>query len=103
MTVPGKPGLVPIEIELVAGLAVGQRCRLGAALCAAGEDPHALRNAEVDLRGEAVSEVAGRWGTSARVEQIGDGLLNGGQLEAFNGAVFVAGDGAVVLEGPVDT
>ena len=53
------------------------------------------------LGGEAVGHVAGGGEPARGVKQIADGLLNGGQLEAFDGSVFVAGDGAVVDEGPV--
>ena len=101
MTVPGKPGLVPVEVELVAGLAVGEGDRDARSLCAAGKDPHALRDADVHLGGEAIGHEAGGGEPARGIEQVGDGLLDGGQLEAFDGAVFAAGDDAVVLEGPV--
>ena len=45
--------------------------------------------------------IAGGGEPARRIEQIGNGLLNRGELEAFDGAVFIAGDGAFVLEGPV--
>ena len=37
----------------------------------------------------------------AGIEQVGDRLLDGGQLQAFDGTVFVAGDDAFVFKGPV--
>ena len=98
----GKAGLGPVEVVLVAGLAVGERDGLGFARAAAGEDAHALRHADVHLGGEAVGEVAGGGKPARGIEQVGDGLLDGGELDAFDGAVFIAGDGAVVDEGPVD-
>ncbi len=55
----------------------------------------------MDFGGEAVGHVAGGGEPARGIEQIGDGLLDGGELEAFDGAVFIAGDGAVVVEGPV--
>jgi hypothetical protein len=73
----GEAGFVPFEVELVAGLAVGQGDGLAAALRAAGEDPHALGNAEMDLSGEAVGEVAVHGKPAGWVEQVGDGLLDG--------------------------
>ena len=51
--------------------------------------------------GEAVGHEAGHGKPAGRIEQIADGLLNGGELEPFDGTVFVAGDDAVVNEGPV--
>ena len=53
------------------------------------------------LGGEAVGHVAGGGKPAGGIEQIGDGLLDGGELEAFDGAVFVAGDDAFVFKGPV--
>ena len=50
---------------------------------------------------EAVGHKAGRGEPARGVKQVADGFLNGGELEAFNGTVFVAGDNAVVDEGPV--
>ncbi len=97
----GKAGLIPLEIELVAGLAAGERDGVGGALLAAGEDLHALGNTDVDLGGEAVGQVAGHGEPAGGIEEVGDGLLNGSELEAFDGAVFLACDDAVVLEGPV--
>ena len=55
-----------------------------------------------NLGGEAVGHEAGHGKPAGRIEQVADGLLDGGELEAFDGAVFVAGDDAVVDEGPVD-
>ena len=98
----GEAGLVPVEVELVAGLAAGEGDGVGRALRAAGKDAHALRHLDVDLRGEAIGHVAGGGEPARGIEQVGDGLLDGGQLEAFDGAVFVAGDDALVVEGPVD-
>ncbi len=47
------------------------------------------------------SQIAGDGEPARGVEQVGDGFLNGGELEAFDGAVFGAGDDAVIIEGPV--
>ena len=97
----GKAGLGPIEVVLVAGLAAGEGDGLGGAGGAAGEDAHPLRDADMDFGGEAVGHEAGGGKPAGGVEQVADGFLDGGELEAFDGAVFVAGDGAVVDEGPV--
>ena len=56
---------------------------------------------KVDLGGEAIGHEAGGGKPARGVEQVGDGLLDGGELQAFDGAVFAAGDGAVVFEGPM--
>ena len=67
----------------------------------AGEDVHALRHLDMQLRREAVGLVASGGEPARGIEQVGDGLLDGGELEAFDRAVFVARDDALVFEGPV--
>ncbi len=74
---------------------------MGCALGAAGEDLHALRDPDVHLGGEAIGHEAGGGEPARGIEQIGDGLLDRGELEAFDRAVFIAGDDAFVVEGPV--
>ncbi len=96
----GEAGLVPVEVVLVAGLAVGEGDGVGCTLRAAGKNLHALRHADVHLGGEAVGHVAGAGKPARGIEQVSDGLLDGGQLQSFNGAVFAAGDGAVVFKCP---
>ena len=54
-----------------------------------------------NLGGEAVGHEAGGGEPARGVKQVGDGLLNRGELEAFDGAVLGAGDDAFVVEGPV--
>ena len=97
----GKPGLVPVEVVLVAGLAVGQLDGMRARPVRRWKDLHPLWDAEVDFGGEAVGQVAGGGKPARGVEQIGDRLLDGCQLQAFDGAVFAAGDDAVVFECPM--
>ena len=97
----GKSGFGPVEVELIARLAVGQRDGLGFPVAAAGKDAHALGNADVHLGGEPVGEVARHRKPAGRVEQVGDRLLDRGQLQALNGAVFIAGNHTLVHEGPV--
>ena len=96
----GEAGLRPVEVVLAAGLSVGEDDLLGSAEAAAGNDAHTLRDADVHLGGEAIGHKAGGWEPASGVKEITDGLLNGGQLEALDGSVFIAGDGAVVDEGP---
>ena len=74
---------------------------MGGALSAAGKDFHPLRDAEVDLRSEAVSHVSGRGKPARGIKEVGDGLLDGRQLQTFDGAIFAAGDGAVVFKLPM--
>jgi hypothetical protein len=97
----GEAGLGPVEVELVAGLAAGEGGGMGRALRAAGEDLHALgtRMCISAVKRSVMKPVSGE--PAAGIEQVGDGFLDGGQLEAFDGAVFIAGDGAVVVEGPM--
>jgi hypothetical protein len=68
---------------------------------AAGEDAHALRDADVQFGGEAVGHEAGGGEPAGGIKQVADGFLDGGELEPFDRAVFVASDDAVVDEGPV--
>ncbi len=97
----GEARLIPVEVELVAGLAIGEGDGFGRALDAAGEDLHPLRHFDVELGSEAVGHEAGGGEPARSVEQVGNGFLNSGQLEAFNRAVFVAGDDAFVFECPM--
>ncbi len=53
------------------------------------------------LGGEAVGHVAGRGKPAGRIKQIADGLLDGREFQSFDRPVLVAGDGAVVNEGPM--
>ena len=76
----GKAGFGPVEVVFITGFAAGQLHRARCTLVPAGEDLHSLRHADVDLRREPVDEIAGHGEPSRRVEQIGDGLLDGGQL-----------------------
>ena len=99
----GKAGLVPVEVELVARFAVGEGDRVRRSLCAAGENLHALRDANMKLSGEAIGHEARGREPARGIEEVGDGLLDGGELEAFDGAVFGTGDRAVVLEGPMSS
>jgi hypothetical protein len=101
MTVPGKPGLVHLKSYSSPGLPLGERDGLGGArwrrwrrrACPAGRG--------CAFGGEAVGHVAGGGEPARGIEQVADGFLDGGELEAFDRAVFVAGDDAVVDEGPV--
>jgi hypothetical protein len=96
-----ESGFVPVEVELIAWFAAGERNGLGCPLGTAGENFHALRDLDVQLRGEAIGHEAGGGEPACRVEQICDRLLNRSELEAFDRAVLIAGDNAFVVECPV--
>ena len=96
----GKSRLLPIEVELVARLAAAQGDRFCGSLGTAGKDLHALGHADVHFRRKPVGHVSGGGEPARGVKQISDGLLNGGQLETLDRAIFSASDGALVLEGP---
>ena len=55
----------------------------------------------MDFGCEAISQIAGGGKPARGIEQVGDGLLDGGEFQAFDRTVFVPGDGAFVFEGPM--
>jgi len=55
----------------------------------------------VQFGGEAVGHEACGGEPAGRIKQVADGFLDGREFEAFDRAVFVASDDAVVDEGPV--
>ena len=93
--VPGKPGLVQLKVNSVRLpgrlFAAAARCRCRLTRVVAGD-------ADVHLGGEAVGEEAGHGKPAAGVEQDADGVGDGGELDAFDGAGVGAFESAGVLE-----
>ena len=100
MMVPGKPGLVQLKSYWSPGLPSASLTERGAPCAPLAYYSHSLRHADVDFGGEAVGQVAGGGKPARGIEQVGDGLLDGCELQAFDRAVFVTGDGAFVFECP---
>ncbi len=65
---------------------------------AAADDALIAGDADVHLGGEAVGEEAGHGEPAAGVEQDADGIFDGGQLDAFDGAGVGAFQSTGVLE-----
>ena len=95
----GESRLSPTEVILIARFSV-RRSRLHGALAAAGQDTKSLWNLDVQFGGEAVGEVAGHGKPARWIKEVGDGFLDGGELEPFFRTVFIAGNGALVGECP---
>jgi hypothetical protein len=101
MTVPGNPGLSHLKSYSSPGLPLARVTEWDPPCAPLAKTFMPCGHFDVQLRCETIGHVAGGGEPARGVEQVSDGLLDGGELEALDGAVFIAGDGAFVNEGPV--